>query len=193
MPVLHRPQTKRKFCRRYFAQIYDWSTSTCVFFLYDIPSFCHNSSHISDPKMHHPAMDSLVLSLQCGKATAVFVSSKDCDIVAQNSKCGSSGMDLIFPVLYPGNNFTAVRTGTSTSRVFVFLFRVRAARCKHMVPYRSFAVFLGTILRRIAGAVVLIRKCTTLQNVPWLCASIQEEYRATSSWSSTATSAVNID
>ena len=31
---------------------------TGVFFLYDIPSFCHNFSHTFDPKMHHPAMDS---------------------------------------------------------------------------------------------------------------------------------------
>ena len=44
--------------------------------IYDVPSFCHDSSHTSDPKMHHPVMDSLVLSLQCGKATAVFVSSR---------------------------------------------------------------------------------------------------------------------
>ena len=51
--------------------------------------------------MHHPAMDSLVLSpQQCGKVTAVFVSSKVCDIVAEVSKCGSTGLDLIFPVLY---------------------------------------------------------------------------------------------
>ena len=33
---------------------------------------------------------------------------------------------------------------------------------------------------------------TTLQNVPWLCASTQEESYAISLWSSTATSAVNI-
>ena len=35
-------------------------------------------------------------------------------------------------------------------------------------------------------------KSTTLQNVPWLCASIQEESWAMASWSSTATYAVNI-
>ena len=95
------------------------STSTCVFFLRDIPSFYHNSSHTSDPKMHHPAMDSLVLSPQCGKVTAVFVPSKDCDIVAEVSKCGSRGLDLIFPVLCLSNHFTAVRAGTSTSRVLL--------------------------------------------------------------------------
>ena len=69
--------------------------------------------------MHHPAMDSLVLSPQCGKVTAVFVPSKDCDIVAEVSKCGSRGLDLIFPVLCLSNHFTAVRAGTSTSRVLL--------------------------------------------------------------------------
>ena len=59
------------------------------FLLYDIPSLCHNFSHTVDPKMHHPVMDSWVLSLQCDKATAVFVPSKDCDMVAEVSKCGS--------------------------------------------------------------------------------------------------------
>ena len=42
------------------------STSTSVLFLDDIPSLCHNFSHTFDPKMHHPAMDAQVLSLQCG-------------------------------------------------------------------------------------------------------------------------------
>ena len=59
------------------------STSTCVFFLYDIPSFCHNCSHTADPDMHHPAMDSKVVTTQCGKVTTVFVPSKDCDIVVK--------------------------------------------------------------------------------------------------------------
>ena len=58
-----------------------------------------NSSHTADPKMHHPATDSSVLSLQCGKATAVFVLSKDCDIVAQVSKCSFKGLDVTFPAL----------------------------------------------------------------------------------------------
>ena len=61
-------------------------------------------------------MDSLVLSIQCGKATAVFVPSKDCDIVAEVSKRGSSWLDLIFPELYVSNNCSAVRAGTSRSR-----------------------------------------------------------------------------
>ena len=68
---------------------------------------------------------------------------------------------------------------------------------KQVVPYYMirnvvFVVFWGTLLRPTAGAVVLIPKCTTLPNVPWLCASIQEESYATSLWPSTATSAVNI-
>ena len=65
-----------------------------------------------------------MLSLQCAKATAAFVRSKDGDIVAQVSKCGSSGLDLIFPVLYSSNNFIAVRVGTSTSRVRIVCFFV---------------------------------------------------------------------
>ena len=93
------PPTKKVIFRRFFAQIYDWKHLYLHIFLvsYDIPSFCHNPSHTSDPIMHHPVMDSLVLSQQqCGKATAVFVPSKDCDIVAEDSKCSSSGLDLIF-------------------------------------------------------------------------------------------------
>ena len=62
--------------------------------------------------------------------------SKDHDSVAEVSECGSRGLDLIFPVLYLSNNFTAVRAGTSTSRgIFLCFFWVRAARSKPMVPY----------------------------------------------------------
>ena len=61
-------------------------------------------------------------------------------------------------------------------------------RNKHVVPYMIirnvvFVVFWGTLLRPTAGAVVLILICTTLQNVPWLYASIQEESYAISLWS----------
>ena len=35
-----------------------------------------------NPKVHHPAMDSLVLSLQCGKGATVFVSSRHREFVA---------------------------------------------------------------------------------------------------------------
>ena len=109
-----------------------------------------------------------MLSLQqCGKATTVFVSSKDCDIVAQVSKCGSSGLDLIFPVLYPSNNFTAVRAGASTSRFFSSRFVQQNANIWYqMICNVVFVVFWGTLLRPTAGALVLIRKCTTLQSVP---------------------------
>ena len=104
-------------------------------------------------------MDSSVLSLQCGKATAIFVRPKDCDIVAEVSKCGSRGLDLIFPVPYLSNNFTAIRAGTSTSRgdffFFFSFFRVRAGRTEHRVPYdtlRNFSRFWGTLLRPTAGS-----------------------------------------
>ena len=44
-----------------------------------------------------------------------------------------------------------------------------------MICNAFLVVFWGTLLRPTAGAVVLTRKCTTLQNVPWLlCANIQE-------------------
>ena len=62
----------------------------------------------------------------------------------------------------------------------------------HIIRNVVLVVFWGTLLRPTAGAVVLIVKCTTLLNVPWLCARIQEESYAISLWSTTATSAVNI-
>ena len=65
--------------------------------------------------------------------------------------------------------------------------------CYHVIRNVVFVVFGGTLLRPTAGAVVVfIPKCTTLRNVPWLCASIQEESYAISLWLFTATSAVNI-
>ena len=77
-------KNRNKNCR-FYAQSYDWKhLYLSIFSCTDIPSFCHNSSYTSDPKMHHSAMDSWVLSLQqCGKATAVFVRSKHHDIVAE--------------------------------------------------------------------------------------------------------------
>ena len=60
-------------------------------------------------------------TLRCALSTAT--------IVAEVWKCGSRGLDLVFPVLYLSNIFTAVRTRTSTCRVvFSFFFRVRAAK-----------------------------------------------------------------
>ena len=72
---------------RFFGQIHDWKHVYLVFFyvrgiyIYLVRCFvirksAINSSLTSNPKVHHPAIDSLVLSLQCGKATAVFVSSR---------------------------------------------------------------------------------------------------------------------
>ena len=58
------------------------STSTSVFLMYDVPYFRLNPSLTSNPKVHHPAIESLVLSLQRGKAAAVFVSSRHRDFVA---------------------------------------------------------------------------------------------------------------
>ena len=99
--------------------------------------------------------------------------------------------------LYLSFIFTAVRARTGTSRgFFLFLFSGSCSQetsmWYHMIREVVFVVFWGTLLRPTAGAVVLIPKCTTLQSVPWLCASIQEESYAISLWLSTATSAVNI-
>lgn len=55
------------------------------------------------------------------------------DIVGEASKCGSRELDLLFAVQYLRDNCIAVRAGSITSRVRVF--RVRATRNKHMVPY----------------------------------------------------------
>ena len=120
--MLHRPQKKNVISSILCTNLRLEAPLPRVFFLYDIPSFCHNSSHTCDPKMHHPAKDPLVLSLRCGKATTVFVLSKDCDIVADVPKCGSSGLDFMFCVLYSSNIFTAVRARTRTSRDNFFVF-----------------------------------------------------------------------
>ena len=56
-PVLHHPQKKSHFAEILHKSTIG-STSTCLFFLYDIPSLCHNLSYTFDPKIHHPAMDS---------------------------------------------------------------------------------------------------------------------------------------
>ena len=128
--VVHGP-LKMGYFADFFARIYDCKHLYLCIFLYDIPSFCHHSGHTSDPKMHHPAMDSQVLQLQCDKATAVFVPSKDCDIVSEVSKCGSRGLDLIFSVLYLNHHFTAVRV-----RVVVFFF-VFSGSCSKKQVYGS--------------------------------------------------------
>ena len=132
----------------------------------------------------------------CGKATAAFVRTKHRDFVAEVWKCGSRGLDLIFPVQYLSNTFNAVRTGTSTSSgIFLFFFgfvQKETSMWHHMIRNLLFVVSWTILLRLTAGALVLLRKSTTLQNVPWLCARIQEEFCAISGWSFTATSAMNI-
>ena len=112
-------------------------------------------------------------------------------------KCQSgSSLNLIFPALRLSNNLTAVRAGTSTTRgIFsVFFGFVQQETCiwYHTICTVVFVVLGGTKLRPTAGAEVLIRKSTTLQNVLWLCASVEDESCAISSWPSNATSAVNI-
>ena len=89
-------------------------------------------------------MDSLVLSLQCGKATAVFVPTANRDTVAEAWKCGSRGLDIIFTC------GIQVKLHCCTSRYehewcvcvcvcvfFFFVFRVCAARNKHIITHLS--------------------------------------------------------
>ena len=83
-PVLHSPQKRKK--GRFCGQIHDWKHLYLRFFTYDVPRFRHNSRLTSNPKVDHPdhpAIDSLVPLLRCGKATAVFVSSRNRDFVAE--------------------------------------------------------------------------------------------------------------
>ena len=84
-------------------------------------------------------MDSLVLSLQCGKATAVFVPSKDCDIVAEVQNMVPAGWIQLFPFYIQVITLLLYeQVCTSTSGIYTwyiyFFLRVRAARYKHMVP-----------------------------------------------------------
>ena len=152
------------------------------------------------------AMDSSMLSLQCGKATAVFVPFGDREIAAVVWKCGSRDWIWFSPcsMIYVSRVIILLLYEHVRVRVVVILFcffRVSAARNEDMLytiyiydMQRSWCRFGGHyVLRPTAGAVVSIRKSTSLQNAPWLCASIQEESWAISSWSSTVTSAVNID
>ena len=108
--------------------------------------------------------------------------SKDLDIVAEVKKCGSRSLKLLLLVLVAKFFFIAVREGTSTSRGIFFRFfgfvRQETSLWYHIlhlvllwsVVYNLvfFIVFGGTLLRPTAGAVVSIRKSTTLQNIPWL-------------------------
>ena len=78
---------------------------------------------------------------------SILVRSKHRDIVYQLRKCGSRGLDLIFPVLYLRNIFTAVRARTSTSRGFFFFMhhpgKRSLAMCGHTVgALRDFIVVI---------------------------------------------------
>ena len=107
-------------------------------------------------------------------------------------------MKLLSIALWPSKFFTAVRAGTSTYESWQFFncffgFVQRETSIWYqMICNVVFVVCWGTLLRLTAGAAVSFRNPTTLQSIPWLCASIQEESWPISSWSSTATSAVNI-
>ena len=74
--------TKKNLKSRFSGQFHDWK-HLYLRFLYG-----RRDSAITP--VHHPAIESLVLSLQCGKATAVLVSSRDRQFVAQVGKRGSS-------------------------------------------------------------------------------------------------------
>ena len=57
---------------------------------------------------------------------------------------------------------------------FCFVFRVRPGRNKHVAydTYRGFCRFLGHSTQTDCGSCSFDSKCNTLQNIPWLCASI---------------------
>ena len=71
-PVWHLPQ-KNDVSLILCTNLYDCKHIYLCFSCTTFRNSATNSTHTADPKMHHPATDSSVLSLQCGKATAVFV------------------------------------------------------------------------------------------------------------------------
>ena len=99
------------------------SICTSVLLTYDVPEFCQYSSFTSNPNVHHSAIDYLVLSLQCGQATAGFVSSRHRDFgdfVAEMSNGGSGSLNLLF--LEPwASVFTAPPSMSSTRTYEYFL------------------------------------------------------------------------
>ena len=113
-------------------------------------------------------MDAMVLWLQCGKGTAVFVPSKDRDTIADVWTCGSKGLDYIFPVLYRSNNLLLYEQVRWRLRFFFFSFsRVRETSIRYeMITYSYvcnvvFVVFWGTLFRPITAAVVSVPNPTT--------------------------------
>ena len=56
MPALHLGHEKKLDS---FDKSETRSTSTSVFFWYDVLKLCHKSRHTFGPEMHHPAIDTL--------------------------------------------------------------------------------------------------------------------------------------
>ena len=118
-PVLHRPQKKTLFRRFFLTKSTTGSTSTCVIFLHVCTIF--RNSAITPATTSIRKRTTRRWTLWCSHYTNVakqqqFSCPVSWDIVAEVSTCGSSGLDLIFPVLYPSTNFTAGRAGASSSR-----------------------------------------------------------------------------
>ena len=110
-----------------------------------------------------------MLSLQCGKATAVFVSSRDRDFVAEVGKCGSRLLDSFFLSLWLSVFFTALPSMSSTRTYENFFFNL--VRCnaffwlysstavKHTVFFLSTSLFFFKArLKPIAASATLIKK-----------------------------------
>ena len=137
---------------RFFRQSNDWKHLYLCFLYYDVSCIsARTAASRSNFKVHRPAIDSLVLPLQCSKATAVFVSSRHRDFVAEAGKCGPRSIDLFFLVVWPSFFLTApsmssIRTyeyfPKNLVRCDVFL---RSIALKHTVSFKSiFLRFLGT-------------------------------------------------
>ena len=118
------------------------------FFLRTTFDNCHNFSVTPNPKVHHPAIDSLVLSLQCGKAAAVFVSSRHRDFVAEVGKCSSRSLDLLFLVLWPSTFFTAPRS-MSSSRTYEHFFEKSRTTWRFFVALQQLRHTVLFFLNRI--------------------------------------------
>ena len=119
-PVLHGPQ-KRKKNSRFLEQIDDWKHTYLRFFLRTM--FRNSAVTPASPLIRKST--TLRSSLWCShysvaKATAVFVSSRHRDFVAEGDfvaevgKCGSRSLDLLFLVLWPSVFFTAPPSMSST-------------------------------------------------------------------------------
>ena len=118
-----------------------------------------------------------MLSLQCGITAAVFVRSKAPRHCRRSLKMWFQRVGLDFSRAISKSYFyCCTSTYEYESRGCVFSGSCRkkqACMWYHMTRNVVFVVFWGTLLRRTAGAVVLIRKATTLQNVPWLCVMVR--------------------